>query len=1503
MISSRSLQHRLPPGLAWALVLLLAVAVLAPATAHAFDHPRDDGHSRRSDPDDPPDPDEPPDEPEDECTGTSSPVYLSEGTLFLSRVDLEVDSHLPISVHRSYNHRDDRNGMAGRGWTHSYELRAIPITDGDQQGAIVRWLNGQRQTFVRQPDGTYARPLGCPATLEADPAGFEIRRTANISYRTDADGTLESIVDRNGVSADFENDPVKGCVDAISFRGGRIEVTYGPNGRIATITAPGGRSVSYDYDASGNLVGVTGPAGHTTTYAYDSQNRLTEIRDPMGRTTLSVTYDSQNRVRRLVDYEGDFTYSYGSGQTTKTDNATGGRWTYRFDARGVITSVTDPLGHTTSKQFDSLYNLVAETDANGNTTSYSYDLAGNVLSKTNPMGDTTSWTYTASGLVQTMTDPLGVVTRFERDANGNVLRRIEGEGTPEERVWTYQYDAAGNVISETDPDGRTTTHTYDAAGNRTSTTDPMGNTTTFGYDAAGNRTRVTDPRGNTTTRDYDAARRVTLVEDDLGVVEERTYDAAGNLASRTDGRGNTETFTHDRYGRRTRAVDKEGGERTWEYGPFGVTRFTNADGEVTLVEYDLAGRIERQTVKLNGSTGGPDSDDQVVTYTRDPNGNPVALTDANGNTVSHGYDALDRRVSTTLPSGDGLSITYSARGRIVRQQIGAGRHQEMDYDAVGRLVERSDDLGVLETRSYADSDLPVSRTDAEGDVFTFSYDAAGRTTTRGYPDGSTETFTYDAAGELVAVTDRNGQQVTFTRDLRGRIVGVTTATGETISATYDGNGNLASVTDANGNTTAYTYDAEDRRTAVTHPDGTVETSTYDAEGRLVERTRRDGTTVRFEYDARGRVVLRDFPGSNDDVYTWGPAGELLRAANANATVQFTYDADGRVVREEVNGRAVQYSYDAPNLRTTITYPGGRSVTHVLDVRERLTRIEDGGGSAIATFDYTPSNDRALQTNANGTSSDWTYDATGRVVELGHASGGSDLLRLLYAYNPGGRAVQAVNQTDASASETYSYDADDRLLEFRRGVFQSGGIGTPDRSVSYSLDPVGNWTSVTRDGSTESRTVGTANRYAAVDGAALTYDAFGNLTGDGERLFAYDAAGRLSTVTRASDGQVLASYEYGPLGRRLAATDASGLRTELFYDLRHNVIEEQTGGGTAATYVYGRGVDDIVSMTRNGQTFFLHRDLSQHVVAATDAAGAVAESYAYDPYGAVTVFNAAGSQITSSAIGNPLLFTGRRWDEDAGIYYFRARYYHPELGRFLSEDPAGFVDGMSLYEYATGDPVNFFDPLGLGSKSCNLSGSVEFDAASKIQSITGQFLKAFGLKFEIGGGVKLEISDCNEKCCDGETTRTVGYQEYKLEADLKMEYGGPIPGLSVQAPLIGSIGLHGKLSFAVMGGGSIVGMVDGNCNVSHSGEACGGFTGGVSLLLGGKLAEASDIDPFSGKIGIEGSGSLSGQVCYTMNGWTANACLSGAISVVAEIKVFFVAVGGKYEVVGGMFCAN
>ena len=122
------------------------------------------------------------------------------------------------------------------------------------------------------------------------------------------------------------------------------------------------------------------------------------------------------------------------------------------------------------------------------------------------------------------------------------------------------------------------------------------------------------------------------------------------------------------------------------------------------------------------------------------------------------------------------------------------------------------------------------------------------------------------------------------------------------------------------------------------------------------------------------------------------------------------------------------------------------------------------------------------------------------------------------------------------------------------------------------------------------------------------------------------------------------------------------------------------------FVYGPGLDEPVGMYdfNGGGWRFHHADARGSTVALTDMDGNVIETYRYTAYGAPD---------QASSLGNPYLFTGRRYLADAGIYYYRARYYHPELRRFLEPDPLGYADGMNLYAYAGNNPVMYVDPYG------------------------------------------------------------------------------------------------------------------------------------------------------------------------------------------------------------------
>jgi RHS repeat-associated protein len=334
------------------------------------------------------------------------------------------------------------------------------------------------------------------------------------------------------------------------------------------------------------------------------------------------------------------------------------------------------------------------------------------------------------------------------------------------------------------------------------------------------------------------------------------------------------------------------------------------------------------------------------------------------------------------------------------------------------------------------------------------------------------------------------------------------------------------------------------------------------------------------------------------------------------------------------------------------------------------------------------------------------DRFGRIVDQRWLdSSGAATDRFQYGYDRNSNRLYRENLLEAAFSELYAYDDLNQLTSFARGTLNSTKdaiSGSASRTQAWTLDAMGNWTTLTTDTVAENRTHDAQNEVTGVGSNNQTFDANGNLTNDenGNQLF-YDAWNHLVEVQDDLDNP-LASYGYDTLGRRIIEIHGAETK-ELYYSTAWQVLEEQIEGDTAIQYVWSRVyVDALVLRDRdtndNGlvdERLYVQQDANYNVTALLDTFGNVEERYVYDPYGKATVLDDAWSTLTSSAYDWQYLHQGGRLDEETGLYSFRHREFSPTLGRWLQNDPLSFGGGdTNLYGYIGNGPGNALDPSGL-----------------------------------------------------------------------------------------------------------------------------------------------------------------------------------------------------------------
>jgi RHS repeat-associated protein len=928
------------------------------------------------------------------------------------------------------------------------------------------------------------------------------------------------------------------------------------------------------------------------------------------------------------------------------------------------------------RNFDSTGRITSLVDRNGNSTLFTYTSAG-LTGVTDPGGRSATFSYDGAGKLATISDPMNNIFSF--NYSGGLLTGIS---TPDGGTWNYTYTAGGKLSTKTDPGNYSTTYAYDINNRVTSGTDPQSQTRSIDYVSGGVATRsagkVPDPYRrcdnvgtidpNNPIKGGSCEQTVVPVTEKNGAGWKYEYEYTSNtLKSKTDPYNNKTTYIHDAIGQMLAKTEPG----------IGTTWYT----------YDSKGNTLTIKNPLN----------QITSYTYNTLGQILTTSGPQGNS-SYSYDTKGNMLTSTDPAGAITTYEYDIRGNVTKITNARNQITTMTYTGAGLLETSTDPTGVITAYTYDARGNMLTTTVPDGTT-TYEYDTMNRLTKITDPLGTITSYGYDTSGNRTSQTDANGNVTTYKHNFQGHVTETKDALNKLTTFSYGnsscptcngGVDKLTALTDARQQTTSYDYDLTSRLAKETDPLNKNTTYAYDAAGNMTSKTDANGTIITYTYDALKRLTGKIYPDAGSETYSYDAAGRILTATNRDISYTYSYNAAGRMISvTDTSGNTLDYEYDILGTRTKATLFKGTADEHVTsygyDSANRPLTIT--GTAGTFSYGYNPSNRRASLVYPNQITTSYTYDAVGRVTALNHPG----IASFSYSHDNIG------NRTSKTASETelYLYDL----------IYRLTNVTNLQKPESFLYDDVGN------------RTMGPGandSGYSYYAGNQITqgrklgysYDSNGNQTtkaqaGITDKTWTqtWDYENRLVKVEKAKGAENrTVTFKYDPFGRRiekqLTTIIDSITKTATWkyvYDGDNIAVEIYTNdaGVTEKTwYTHGANIDEHLAIERNGQYFYYHADGLGSVTIITDTGRNTVQTYQYDSFGMMkptTVFR------------NSYTYTGREWDKETGLYYYRARYYDPMEGRFISKDPIGFKGGdVNIYGYTKNNPINFVDPNGLNT---------------------------------------------------------------------------------------------------------------------------------------------------------------------------------------------------------------
>jgi len=1184
------------------------------------------------------------------------------------------------------------------------------------QIALTYDANSKLTTLTDPSDRqiTFAYGANGKVSYITDPAG------RHIYYDYDIDGNLIKVTDPKGNFIEYTYYPTHNIKTWSDKEGNAFTNTYYYNDRVATQTDPLGNITTINY--SWDQTSVTNHKGEKFLYTFDSKDRFYWVEDTLNKIE-GRAWDDKNNLLGIDDKNGrrtNFEYDQNGNQTKIIRRSSGSvkdlttQITYEYTYNQPISQI-DPLGNKTEFEYDQKGNLTkTKKYFNGAPliTQMTYDNYGNVLTIADPNNKITAFTYDAYGNKTSTTDPFGKTATFSYDIIGRLLSTTDPNGN----TTTRECDVGDNVIKTTDALGHQIINTYNKNGAVISTTDPNGNTATYEYDALGNTIKTTDPLGNIATSEFDATNYL--------------YDDQINQTKTTDPLGNTTTYQYDSLGRRLKTIDALGNETRYEYDSVGnLLKVTDALGNTIIFEYDYFYRKIKVTDPLGRSTN----------FTYDDVGNVLSTTDANGRTTTYEYDTLYRRTKVVDPQSNVTAYSYDILGNLTSVTDAYSNKNQITYDALSRKTSMDDpDMGYWKYEYDSVGNL-IRQTDAKGQFLLFEYDRLYRLTAKkaiaqGQSTATTlVAYTYDvyedpnipnSKGKLTKITDLSGSTVFYYDKLGREIKTEKTIDGTTytIERTYDKNSRLSSIKYPDNETINYTYNAVDSIKTVIGSSAYVSNVDYTPLGQM--KTLTYGNNTKTEYDYYNDLRLKELKTTQIQTgqsiqrlfYNFDNVGNITTLTDYvnTGTQTFTYDVLDRLTSASGTYGRRSYQYDAiGNMLSkdgvSYFYGQNNSKPHV---------VTSGSDSFYALYD---DNGNMIKKNQ----AVYEYDVENRLTKVKKETGdrvsvsiqlkpGWNLFSLpVIPDNPKISVVLSGLNFGTDYDELARFNAETQTFQYYFGDPQFNQFDTLSYGIGYEIyitnaNPV--TLTITGNLPPSNYNIPLKDGWNLIGSSVLNstsmQTALSNLTSGVD----YDKVSRYNTSTNAFEaastmekggGYFIYCLKDATWNIQGATTqtqtqaqfiyDGDGGRVKVITPTRTTTyigsLFEKDSTGKTAKHVY-LGPNKICSVESTGNTYYIHPDHLGSSNITTSQTGLQVSLTEFTPYGSISK--------QTGAYDPKYKFTGKELDS-TGLYFYGARYYDPELGRFISADTIiqEPYDPQSLnrYSYCRNNPINYIDPTG------------------------------------------------------------------------------------------------------------------------------------------------------------------------------------------------------------------